>query len=628
MTRSSGSALLERAIGLGRQRKYREAIPILQQIVSSEDLQPEAILYLGRSYHAIGDYSQAIDSLRQFIEFNPVSSAGHFFLGRSYLSAGVYPSASRHLRKALQLKPDFNQSRILLGYALLKLKQADEASDLLGVAVETDPANSGIYGGYLNALLVSGIHHFQQGDYPYAREVFEFLLQQGMEPILIRLYLGIVYRNTGDLTSALHSYEEALRSAPQDELIIYSTAVLNIQTGNAERGRKLLELLNDISPSSPLLNSEETEYALLLQYMQRDDYSKALAQGLELLKHDRKNVPVRLIVAECCRELNHTDWSINHYTRALEQDPFNIHAHYGLAMIWWQMQEYHKMEHQLNLILKTDPKNRSARYYRVLCRSRQDIDPAAFIAELTDEIRFFGPDHKLLHALANTYFREGAYDYAEKWFKKALSLSPDNEDVLKDLILLSDYIDIAGLKGFFRTYIRIRPRDLPINKRFIRYLFQNENYKETIRQIEKILPFMDDTHWLDRIRAICYRKTKDYKRAAVMYRHLLHQEPEKEEYLRPLVYCLQRSNQHEQAIRILAAAIDHLSEPSADLFLIFGVIQYRRNDLNAALRAFRDAQDRAPADWRAYYNIGEVYKKRGMEDYARRFFQQAEKLKA
>ncbi|MDY7026971.1 MAG: tetratricopeptide repeat protein, partial [Spirochaetota bacterium] len=66
MTRSGDTSLLEHAISLGRQRRYMEAIPLLQRIASSQNGHTEALLYLGRSYHALGEFSRAIDSLRQF----------------------------------------------------------------------------------------------------------------------------------------------------------------------------------------------------------------------------------------------------------------------------------------------------------------------------------------------------------------------------------------------------------------------------------------------------------------------------------------------------------------------------------------------------------------------------------
>ena len=628
MNTSGESILLDRAIQLGRERRYKEAIPILQEIVSSENYHTEAILYLGRSYHAVGDFAQAIEALRQFVAVYPESSAGHFFLGRSFLSAGAFRAAEKHLRYALELNPGFTQSLVLLGYTQLKLKNTDDASDLLGRAVEAEPDNTSIYSGYLSALFVNGIKHFKMGSYDYAVEVFEFLVSRGFDHILLHLYMGMIYRNLQNLPSALHSYEEALRLSPRDELILYRTALLNIRLGNEKRGNYLLNLMKEYYPSSSLPDTDETDHALALQYLQRGDYEKALSHGLVLLKQNNDNVPVRLIVAECCRELNHLDWAVNHYTRAVERDPYNVHAHFGLAMIWWQTKEYQKLQSQLDLILKIDPDNESARYYRVLSRGHLDIEPAVYIDELTRAIHSFGPDLHLLQALADTYLRDGAYEYAEKWYRKVLSISPAEPDILKSLIMLSDHIDIPDLDVFYNDFIAVNPRDISINKRFIQYLYHKGEYKKVITRIESILPFMEDTHWLNRIRAISYRKISRFRHAAVIYRQLLRENPEKEEFLRPLVYCLQKSGQHDHAAHLLAGALDHLSNPSSELFLIFGVLQFNRNNMKAALRAFRDARDMNPDDWRAYHNMGEIYRKQGMEDYSQHFFLKAESLRS
>ena len=57
-------------------------------------------------------------------------------------------------------------------------------------------------------------------------------------------------------------------------------------------------------------------------------------------------------------------------------------------------------------------------------------------------------------------------------------------------------------------------------------------------------------------------------------------------------------------------------------------MHYKAGNSSKALDAFRTAQEIAPDDWRAYYNVAEIYRQRGMEQFASRFFERAEKLKA
>ena len=373
MSTSESSQLLQEAIELGRSRKYTQAVQKLLYLISADDSLDEAFLYLGRSFHALGEYSRAIDALRSFVEKRSDSAAGHFFLGRSYLAMNIYPHAAVHLRESLLIRPGFFQAAMLLGYTLLKLRRPDEASDLLAKLVEVHPTDENLYSGYLNSLLVSGIQHFKAGDLEYAREVFEFLKGKGKESILINLYLGMMYRQSGEHDAAVDAYEAALLESPGDELILYRTAILNIQAGNEHRGRELLALLARSFPHSPLLQSNEADHALAFQYLQRAEYQKALDHGLIILKQNSGDIPIRLVVAEAYRELGFTDRALNHFTRAIERERSNLHAHFGVSMIWWKEGEYEKMLHQLDTILHYDPGNRSARYYRVVCRSKLDI---------------------------------------------------------------------------------------------------------------------------------------------------------------------------------------------------------------------------------------------------------------
>lgn len=627
MSTSETPQLLQEAIELGRRRKYTQAVQKLLYLISADDSLDEAFLYLGRSFHALGEYSRAIDALRSFVEKRQDSAAGHFFLGRSYLAMNIYPHAAVHLRESLMLRPGFLQAAMLLGYTLLKLHRPDEASDLLGKLVEVNPTDEGLYSGYLNSLLVSGIRHFKAGNTEYAREVFEFLKDKGKENILINLYLGMMYRETGEFEAAVDAYEAAYSESPGDELILYRTAILNIQAGNERRGRELLALLARSFPHSPLLQSGEAEHAMAFQYLQRDEYQKALDHGLIILKKNPDDIPIRLVVAEAYRELGYTERALNHFTRAIERDRTNLHAHFGLSMIWWEMGEYEKMLHQLDRILHYDPGNDSARYYRVVCRSKMPIDPTVIFHELYAALKEFGTDPLLVQAIAETYEDEQQFETAVKWYRKCAALSPENSEVYRAILELRDEVELKDLGTLFKNYLSLQPGDIEMRTAYIQHLYSRGSYKTALKQIESVLPYVQDSRYLNRIRAICYRKVKDYNQAAVIYRKLLQKEPEKEEYLRPLVFCLTKTGRAEQAVHLLEAAIEFLPSPSLNLYLIYGVMQYKAGNSSKALDAFRSAQDVAPNDWRAYYNVAEIYRQRGMEQFATRFYERAEKLK-
>jgi len=84
--RKNYEQLFEEAVEAGRNRDYAKSVEILLRIVGSTDRFPQALLYLGRSYHALGEHARAVQSLNFYVQQRPSSSAGHFFLGRAYIA--------------------------------------------------------------------------------------------------------------------------------------------------------------------------------------------------------------------------------------------------------------------------------------------------------------------------------------------------------------------------------------------------------------------------------------------------------------------------------------------------------------------------------------------------------------
>ncbi|HUX21271.1 MAG TPA: tetratricopeptide repeat protein, partial [Spirochaetia bacterium] len=102
--------LFREALKAGQDRKYPRAIELLTRITSESDGIPQAFLYLGRAYHAIGRYDLAIRPLQYFIEQNPRVGAGYFFLGRSYLALELPVNAVENFKKVLEIEPESPQT--------------------------------------------------------------------------------------------------------------------------------------------------------------------------------------------------------------------------------------------------------------------------------------------------------------------------------------------------------------------------------------------------------------------------------------------------------------------------------------------------------------------------------------
>jgi tetratricopeptide (TPR) repeat protein len=204
-----------------------------------------------------------------------------------------------------------------------------------------------------------------------------------------------------------------------------------------------------------------------------------------------------------------------------------------------------------------------------------------------------------------------------------LKIDPDNHDSLSGLIEASHGMgEEEKIISAYSNYLSVYAQDYERRKEFIQYLMDGEKYSLAIDEILKYLPYKKDSKKLQKMLAICYRKIEDYPEAIIIYRNLLREDPANEEYVLGFVYCLDKNGEVEQAVSLLEKA-QSFFKPSATLLLIFGVLLYRRGDTENALSKFREVLDINPRDWRAYKNIGLVYKKKGMNSMAEKFFTHA-----
>jgi tetratricopeptide (TPR) repeat protein len=620
--------LLEHAIELGAQRRYEEAVGTLLRLISKTDRYAEAYLYLGRSYHALGDYSRAVDVLRHFLSIHPSSAAGYFFTGRSYLSAGRARTAAAYLEKAVEIRPEFISALQLLGYAYLKSKNVERAVEVLAGAVELDPTNQRLLTGYLNTLFVYALRQFRRGNYVYAGELFRYLLENGHEHILVYIHLGMIYRMEGNKEDAEEAYREALRLSPDDELIRFRLAVLMMENGQLQKAFQHLDRITSIPQARNLAQREADRYIAEHFYEERN-YTQALHHALEAVKRDPGDIQMRLLAGECYRELEQFEFAANHFQRVLDIDRSHLGAHFGIALVLWQTQKFGEMMNRLRRIDRIDRGNETAYYYRLLCAWKLESEPYELLGHIQEGIRQIGPDTYLFTALGDTYVKLDYHDLAGKWFRKAIQLTPTLPLPYSRLIELhrSGYT-VDGVEEIYQNYLELEPKDRRIRGAFVHHLYRAERYREVLDQIALLLPDTDYLQYYNRMRAFCYRKIGDYASASALYWRMLAEEPQKQEFIRALTYCLNKEGKRKTAVSLLGHALDYLSGPSGELYLIYGVLLYREKQYEKALAAFREAAVISPNDWRPHYNIGEIYRRKGMKDFAQRFLQRSERLRA
>ena len=125
------------------ERRYADALPLLQQALCSAPLEAQARLHrrVGMAYAASGDAARALDALRASLGLDEEDAVANREAARLALEVGSAEEALRFAERALALDPSDRSARASLGRAQLAGGEVDEARRTLSAlrAARMDP---------------------------------------------------------------------------------------------------------------------------------------------------------------------------------------------------------------------------------------------------------------------------------------------------------------------------------------------------------------------------------------------------------------------------------------------------------------------------------------------------------
>jgi len=622
MGTQTNEELLRRAVECGRSRDYRRACLLLERILSETDTLPEAMLYLGRSYHALGEYNRAVPILKAYLRSRGESEAGYFFLGRSYMALNHFHQASAAFRHALEINPGSAISMMYLGYAYLKSGVTDSALSYFGRAVELRPWDERLYAGYLNTLFVHGIKEFQKGNLDLSLQMLNFYHAKGGDNLLLHLYLGLLEREIGSPEKALEHYNRAVAEKPDDASIRFQRAeTLVLLNHNDEALSEIEDLLNSSDQDISVDTIESIQRILAVTLFQKAQYRRAIHFAVKVLKRGA-DPDLHLLIGEGYRHLGDFEKATNHYRRARRMLPDRVEPLYGLAVICWESENWAGMLDILRTIERMHPEDDISAYYTPLCLVKTGHPVEETMPLIQKELGKNDSDPYLLTVMGSEYLRAEQYARSEEWFLKALSIDRGIRGAYSGLIA---YYEIVGdddkLIGILNDFIEQYPSEKALKKKLITLLVRNKLYDEAVGPLESYLASVPEDTAVKRTLAFCLRETAHYRKAALWYRRLLAADPGNEVYLRSLVYCLRSSGRVDEAVRLLEHALDYLKNPS---WMIPAVLSKLYNDagrLADAVRMAHRALDEDPNNYTVMKNLSIMYRKMGIDEFADRYAQ-------
>lgn len=622
------SDLLFMAIKAGEKRDYQTSIDILTRILSETDSLPEAFLFLGRSYHAVGEYYKAVQSYKFYLNYRSNSPKGLFFLGRTYLALGFYMKSLTCFKKALQISPDNPEILSLAGIAYLKMKKVSAALYYLEQAVLVDSDNKSVYNAYLNVLNIKGVKEYFSGNFSEAEQIFEFLLKTGKNIPSINIYLASSKKEQGKINEALPLYFNVIDSNPDDHLLKLQIIPLLVQAGKNEEAAQLVrELTNKNIPiSNEYLDNIDINRVIAIESFNKKKYKTCAFYAKKILRQNYYDSEMHLLIGEAFRNTGNFANAENHYRLVLNRDSKKVEALYGIIMVLWMQEKFRELFDELTKDKKRFPGDRIIGYYYALTASRLFFDPHETISLLEKELEHNDPDAYLYEALGEQYFRISNLKKAEDFFRKSIDVK-NNQAAYIGLIKTYHLLGKNGKTGTaFRDYLSLFPDDDKTRKYYINHLYNTGNFKKTVKEIERYSSRYEGDNLITRLLARSYLNIGDYQKAMVIYRQLLRDNPRDVNILLSYAFCIDKNNGPAKAAEILEKARG-LIRNSVVMELTLGVLYGRLKNNEKALNCYKKAMEIDENDWRAYFNISNIYKQQGLHDFADKFKNRAMQLK-
>jgi tetratricopeptide (TPR) repeat protein len=131
---------IRRSLGyvLFEQRKFKEAIEVLQEQTKINPFEDYAYNMLGRVYWRQQDYANAEQAFRKQIEVTPLDQYAHSSLGQMLVEWRKYKEAVPELEQAISLTPEEELLHVSLGRAYLSLGENEKSIKAFEEALKLD----------------------------------------------------------------------------------------------------------------------------------------------------------------------------------------------------------------------------------------------------------------------------------------------------------------------------------------------------------------------------------------------------------------------------------------------------------------------------------------------------------
>lgn len=358
----------DKGVDLLKAEKYAEAIKEFNTAIQKQSDDFESYTDRGRAQAGLNKHDLAIADYTQAIKFNPGYHQAYYYRGISYLASAQNQLALADFGKVIALSPSFADGYVKRGLTYYKTGQANNAINDLNKAISLKIATAEVFFTRAEILRDMGKDDMAIKDYNNAIGLMEDKpeMKTASGTMLMNAYYnrGQLYEKKKKYPEAAADYSKAIENKMNTEAIYASRAAAYIAMGKKEEAVNdysiLIETFKTKDPNAytgrGMAFSQKGDYASAAKdfskslTLKKDDPAVLTERGYAYLKQGKGKYPL----------------ATNDFNKALELQPNNFTALYGLGKISFETNKFEQGIEYLNRALKIKP-DADAHYVRSKC---------------------------------------------------------------------------------------------------------------------------------------------------------------------------------------------------------------------------------------------------------------------
>jgi len=301
----------------------------LAQYKASELIDPTSVnlrLNLGTLFQAQGNLDMAIKAYDSILQTYPNHAMTHFYRGTALRQLGNNKDAVTEFLTVLNLDPKYTPARKAIFDTAKKSSNADERLAILNDFARLNPSDA-----LAQYNLAFEFHSKKQTDNALAY----YQKAISIDPKLVDAYLNIasIYKEKSQYAEATATLQNALKVNPDDKKL-----------------KKMIAEINDDSTSAV--------YQQALDKYNKQDYAGAIQDYQKIIASGNTSPDVYLNLGSAYQAANKYDEAINSYSKALAVDEKNADALFYMGTAYYSKQNYGKALEYYQKALTINPDNK------------------------------------------------------------------------------------------------------------------------------------------------------------------------------------------------------------------------------------------------------------------------------